>query len=716
MRVPFASVLVVLLIMGLAPLSTVRVVAQSSIIPIGTVQGPVGDTADGRTVRSPFAPATGNSAGSTTVMVQAVVYEKTLARTGAGGSQFGFFIQNTPATADADPTTSDGIFVFIGGFSTVLNATPGGPLYTPTVGDEVVLSGRITEFFFLTELTSPRFVGLVRSGVNLDAKVPAFAVRPPDGLADAGRYWERHEGMRALVPAHSLVVGKRDVFASTMDGEVWVIRPDHPVARRRDQYAQRVFRDPHPLDDLDADQLFDNGNGFRIIMGSLGIKATANDRNALIAPARTYDRMVNPAVGGVYFSFNKYQIMIGLQLRLRAGADPSGNAPVPSYDRTVEYRIASFNVENLYDFRDDPTDGCDFAGNAGCPGVNPPFDYVPASQSVYEQKLNDLADQIITDLGSPDVVLIQEIEDQDICHVTVTGLVCGGAASGDGKPDPLQDLALVIAGKGGPAYDSAYDRDGADDRGIINAFFYRTDSAELLPPSAADPVLGSSPQVEYRGAALGYNAEVQNPKALNADLPSDVDLSTGVDGSNVFTRPPQVGLFRISRLGTGTGVFTDLYLVSNHFSSGPNTRVGQRTEQAAYNGAIVAALKAANLQVKVVVGGDFNVYPRPDDPFAPGDARFPSDQLGALYDEGLLNLWDTLLAQRPSAAYSYVFEGQTQTLDQIFVTPSIFGTLRRVWAAHVNSDWPADFDGDSARGISDHDPQGADFVLQSPGP
>lgn len=44
-------------------------------------------------------------------------------------------------------------------------------------------------------------------------------------------------------------------------------------------------------------------------MGSLGIKATANDRNALIAPVRTFDRMVSPVVGGVYFSFNKYQII-----------------------------------------------------------------------------------------------------------------------------------------------------------------------------------------------------------------------------------------------------------------------------------------------------------------------------------------------------------------------------------------------------------------------
>ena len=63
-----------------------------------------------------------------------------------------------------------------------------------------------------------------------------------------------------------------------------------------------------------------------------------------------------------------------------------------------------------------------------------------------------------------------------------------------------------------------------------------------------------------------------------------------MDGGNVFTRPPQVGHFRVWRDGIGTSVFTDLYAISNHFSSTPDARVGQRTEQAAYNAAIVAAL------------------------------------------------------------------------------------------------------------------------------
>lgn len=678
-------------------------VTVEEILPIGAVQGVVGDTDNGLLSRSPFAPPSGNSAGTQFVVIQGVIYQRTLARTSSGGSQNGFFIQNTAATADGDPNTSDGVFVFMGGFNDLI----GG--YVPQVGDEVILRARVTEFFFLTELTSATALQVVRSGVDLDTEIPAFEADPPDNLAGANRYWERHEGMRAQVPSGSVVIDSRDVFASTADGEVWVMRGDHPVAQRADPYARRAFRDPHPLDNIDTGQLFDDGNGYRIIMGSLGIKFAAGDNTALIAPARTFDALNNAPVGGVYFSFSKYQIMVEQQLDLTPGVDPALNNPPQTFDLGDEFSLATFNVENLYDFRDDPFDGCDFAGNPGCPGVNPPFDYVPASDAAYQARLTEIAEQIVTDLHSPDIILAQEAEDQDICTVTGGALTCGVADNADGKPDTLQELATRIASLGGPAYDAAYDRDGADDRGIVSAYLYRTDRVELLPALASDPVLGSAPTVDYRGTPLPYNTDVQNPKALNADLPDDVDLSTGVDGSNVFTRPPQVGLFRLWRDGIENSVFTDLYVSNNHFSSTPNARVGQRMEQALYNAEIVAALQADEADVRVVVGGDLNVYPRPDDPFVPGDALFPSDQLGPIYDQGLINLFDVLVSEVPVTAYGYIFQGQTQTLDQIFVTQSMLDDLVQVRVAHINSDFPADYDGDGPRGTSDHDPNVARY-------
>ena len=121
------------------------------VVPIGTVNGPVLSTDDGTTHRSPLAPASGNGAGGIAT-VQGVIYENTLAATSGGGTNYGFFIQNTSASADTDPNTSDGLFVYMNTLSSM--SGPSGP-YTPTVGDEIVVSGSISEYYNMTELSNP---------------------------------------------------------------------------------------------------------------------------------------------------------------------------------------------------------------------------------------------------------------------------------------------------------------------------------------------------------------------------------------------------------------------------------------------------------------------------------------------------------------------------------------------------------------------------------
>lgn len=697
---------------------TVTVAVENEVTPIGTIQGSVGDSANGDTFRSSFAPASGNGPGQT-VRVQGVIYQRTLARTSAGASQNGFFIQNTAATADTDANSSDGIFVFMGAFTSLI----GG--YVPQVGDEVVISGRVSEFFSFTQLSSANLVRLVRSGVNVEAEVSAFEVNPPDDNPTARRYWERREGMRARVPSGSVTVDGRDVFAGTADAEIWLIRGDHPVAQRTDPYERRVFRDFHPLDNVGPPGSFDDGNGYRFLIASFGVKAAANDNTVLLPPARTFETLTNAPAGGVYYTFSKYAVMVEQQPVFTPGVDPALNDPPRAFNRAREYSVGPYNVENLYDFRDDPFDGCDFAGNSGCPGVSPPFDYVPASDAEYQARLDNLADQIIVDLHGPDIVMIAEAEDQDICLVSGANLTCGGADNADGRPDTLQELALRIAQRGGPAYNAAFDRDGSDARGIVSAFLYRADRVELVAATADNPILGSAPTVSYPGAALAYNADVQNPKALNAALPPGFSCASGAplncDGSNVFTRDPQVGLFRIYSQSLGVGEPVTLWAIANHFSSTPDGRVLQRREQARYNAAIVRAIQASNPAALVSVGGDLNVYPRPDDPFAPGQPYGPglvgpSDQLGPLYEQGLINLFDTVLAENPSAAYGYVFQGQTQTLDHLLAGPALYARLVEVREAHINADFPADFPGDGPRGLSDHDPQVARFLLDDTAP
>ncbi len=483
-------------------------VKVAGVLTVGQVQGPTTDDESPLADRSPLAPASGNGSSSEYHDVRGVITQKTLARTSAGAAQHGFFLQSRLGATDGDPASSDGIFVFMGGFTSLI----GG--YTPTVGDEVVLRARVSEYYNMTQLSGASLVRKLASGLDVDTVVEVTDAVPPAELADAERFWERHEGARLRVRAGSGAVSGRAVFASTADSELWLVDRDDPLLERTDAYARRVFRDTHPLDN-DPSRGFDDGNGQRIMLGSMGVKATAGDSATLLPPVRTFDTLTTDAVGGLYYSFEKFGIQVE-SAEFTAGADPSANHPPQPAKRSQEIAIAAYNVENLYDYRDDPFDGCDFTGNSGCTGVSPPFDYVPASEAAYNEQLGNLADQIVTDLHAPDLILVQEAEDQDICTVVDGAMSCGTTDNADGAPDTLQELALAVTAAGGPAYAAAYDRTGADARGITSAFMYRTDRISLAEAVASDAVLGSEPAVQYRAAGLPVNADVQNPKSLNA--------------------------------------------------------------------------------------------------------------------------------------------------------------------------------------------------------
>ncbi|MFD2765517.1 endonuclease [Micromonospora eburnea] len=676
---------------------TVQAVA---VLSVGEVQGRTGDDEDARTSRSPLAPPSGDGASSARYDVRGVITQLSLTRNSAGAPQHGFYLQSRKGSEDGDPLTSDGVFVAMGSSTTLAGD------YTPTVGDEVVLRARVREHFGQTQLADASLVRKLDSGLDVDTAVQVDVAVPPADAGAAARFWERHEGARVRVRSGSGVSAPRRVYAATADSEIYLLDREDPIMKRTDPYARRVYRDAHPLDDIPG-TLFDNGNGQRILLGAGGVKATTGDATALLPEARTYDTLTEDAYGAVSYAFGRYSVQPE-QVTLTAGADPAGNHPPQPADHANEIAVATYNLENLYDYRDDPLDGCDFVGDPGCPGVSPPFDHLPDSEAAYSDRLGVAARQIVDILRSPDLLLLQEAEDQDLCSVAAGRLICGNTDNADGAPDTVQELALAIAANGGPAYAAAYDRTGSDARGISSAFLYRTDRLTLTEATVTDPLLGAAPTLSYRSAGLPSNAAVRNPKAFNAVLPADVDRSTGVDGGNVYSRAAQVARFTVAATPGSAEHFT-LWAVGNHYSSGPDTRVGQRREQAAYGAALVRAIQAADPDARIVYGGDLNVFPRPDDPIAAGPDPTPSDQLGPLYRAGLRNLWDDLVTQVPAAAYSYTSDGQAQTLDNLFVNDKLHGDLVQARAAHINADYPTDTRGLGDRGASDHDPQVARF-------
>ena len=663
-------------------------------IPIGMVQGTPSDDMDPILFASPY--------NGQVVTVEGVVHGLLTRYNRQGRTEYGFFLQNREETDDDDPATSDGLFVY-----TQRNRRAqreDGEPYVPTVGDEIRITGKIREIMNVTQLTAVRVQEVLRQGVDIDRTLRVDPVLPGDAPAAAARFWEGHEGMRVRLPAGCLVLEGRQVFNEYQDAEFRVMLPDAVPARRTAPYHRRVFRDPHPLDDI-PERLFDNDNAYRILLGSLALKGATHNARALLPPVRTFDTLAAPVAGPVNQRYEAYSLQPDRPTTVETGPSPALNGRIAPLPPSAHFTVASFNVENLYDHRNDPTDNCDDAADPGSPWVSKPFNYLPTGQDAYEARLAEIAIQIARGLNAPDLLLLQEVEDQDILRVDNGDLVPAGGG-GDGELDVLQDLARRIREIGGPAYASAVDRDAADQRGIICAFLYRPERVELVRTDAGHFLFGSSAALGYRGEDAPGNRDVGNPKAFNARLPADVEVGDDMSGDLVFARAPLLGRFRLRADGT------ELYVVNNHLSSRPDQRIAHRKEQAAVNARIVRQILAAHPRAAVVVGGDLNTFPRPDDP----TPLTPQDQLGALYEAGLHNLYDDLLAARPEAAYTYVYQGQAQTLDQIFVSPALHARLAQVQAVHLNSDFPADWPDDSPYGASDHDPVVAAFTLQAPPP
>ena len=449
------------------------------------------------------------------------------------------------------------------------------------------------------------------------------------------------------------------------------------------------------------------------MLASLGVKATTGDSTSCCRRRGVFDTLDgDAAVGGLYFSFEKYGIQVE-SAAFTPGADPSLNAPPSPADRRNEVAVSTYNLENLYDFRDDPTDGCDFVGNTGCPGVSPPFDYVPASDAVVPRRLGDIAD---ADHRRPALARHRAHPGgRGPGHLLdVTGAPgLRRAPTATANPTRSRSWRWPSRPAGGGTYDAAYDRDGADDRGIVSAFLYRTDRLSLVAPSADDPVLGVGADGRVPGArARRPTPTCSNPKTLNAELPDDVDTSTGVDGDQRL-HPGPAGRPLPSRRRNQAR--------STRSTCGRSATTSRRHPTPG----------SANAPSRLPTPPP---SPRPSRPPIPTPGSwwaatstcsrgpttrsrraiplFPSDQLGPLYEAGLANLWDDLVADVPTRRLLVRVPGPgpdarpavRQRRSARRPGPDAGGPRQCRLARRPPG-------GDGARGLSDHDPAGGQ-VLQ----
>lgn len=647
--------------------------SNAAVLTIGEVQGKAKSNASQH--RSPHE--------NKRVSVQGVIHSHISWKERNGRKVYAIFLQNLPEESDRDPSTSDGLLVFLGKYE---NLYDGRSQIMPTPGLHVSLIGTIKEFYGSTQLTSPKVTKVEGEVENWQERLRTIDISPPSNSEASMTYWESIEGMRCKISKGAIVTGPSKSVGGGSENYVWVINSQHPVAKRESRLERRVFRDAHPLDDI-QDKRFDNDNQYRILLSSIGLLAKKNE---YINQASSLDTLISDIYGAADYSYGNYRIIVSENPRWQSHQIKLN--PTLEKQSKNSWSAATYNIENLYDYRNDSSDPCDFKSDKGNQQIRPPFNYVPLSTKEYARKLNSIANDVYTKLNLPDLLLLQELEDQDIAFVSLSGKK---HKRNDGQPDVLQDLQESIKSLSGVQYTSASNRSGADYRGITCGFMIREDKWEW----------GSGNDVvslfEKMKSSLPYNAKIfiknegtkssGNIVAVNGFYKNQ----NSDDMSPIFSRALQIAVVK-SKLNRSKQS-PRIYLLNNHFSSIPNQRIKRRTYQARLLAAVAKYLEKHDPDAGIIMGGDLNVFPEPDD----GTPDQPSYQLRAMYDLNWYSANEELLKTHPSLAYTYIYQGQAQTLDHLFFSPSLKTKFKMTRVGHINADLP---DHPKAYRSSDHDP------------
>lgn len=541
----------------------------------------------------------------------------------------GFYLQDPDG--DGDEATSDGIFVFTGSAPAV--AVGDGIEVTATVA-EYVAGGASTGNLALTELTSPEITVLSagndlpeavvigaggrgipdeiwagEAGVNLNDDVVPF-----DPTASAIDFWESLEGMRVTVQ-DAVVISPTNAY-----DETWVVADGGAgtVPGLTDRGVLQLDGDADGYGDLNAERIqlqFDPGlldEAFELEVGD----------------------QVGDVTGVVGYDFGNYQVAVTetVEVEVEGGPAPEVSSLVGS---NHALSVATFNVLNL----------TSAAGTGDA-------DDDDAAQILA------LARQIVSSLNSPDIIGLQEIQDNS----GVSDGLMDGITAAD---ETLQALIDAIVSLGGPEYafiDSDYgveqSHGGVPGGNIRNAFLYNPARVELVA------------------------SETLDADALAAWGVTDPDAFEG-------SRDPLLATFLFDG--------EEVALINNHFPSRsgstpiygaeqPFAQEGedQREAAALTVNEVVDALVAANADAKVVVLGDLNTFSFTDE--------VAEDLTGTGADKVLTHLAGFADADD---VWSYVFDGNAQDLDHILATSNLLKNVK-VDYVHVNAD--------QLDQASDHDP------------
>ncbi|MEM1111634.1 MAG: endonuclease/exonuclease/phosphatase family protein [Pseudomonadota bacterium] len=527
----------------------------------------------------------------------------------------GFYLQDPDG--DADDSTSDGIFVFTGSAPSV------------DVGDEVEVNGAAAEFFpgstqsrnLPTSQVAADTVIVCSSDNALPApviigssgRVPpdqsidddAFALFDP--AADGIDFFESLEGM--LVTAEDVLA----VTGTNRFGEIFgVVNQGVGASGLSSRKTLNIAPDDFNPEKVQIDE--DSG-----VYDFSFPSVDAGD-------------LLGDVTGVVSYGFGNFEILPTADFTaniLDAGLVGETGTLVPGFSTLS---VASYNVLNL-----DPNDA---DGDA----------------DVADGRFTAVAEHIVTNLNTPDIIGLQEVQDN-------SGSDNDGTTAADVT---LQTLVDAIALAGGPSYsfiDNTFIGDGLSGGqpggNIRTAFLYNSERVGLVDGSVRT-ISGQGPGEAFEGARL-----------------------------------PLAAVFEFNH--------RDVQVIVNHFSSkggsAPILGIAQdftsRQEDVSVNGSLderqlqsgavqgfVSDLLVSDPNANIVVLGDFNEF------------EFISPVTG-LEAAGLVNQTFDLA---PEERYSFAFQGNSQSLDHILLSASLDASAA-FEVVRVNSEFAA-----SPSRASDHDP------------
>jgi hypothetical protein len=287
-----------------------------------------------------------------------------------GVASDGFYLQST--TPDADPLTSEGVYVYrFDGW-----ANP----QSLTAGDLVEVRGfDVEEFYGSTEI-----VGLADDTRASYRRIGPCTLPDPVSIApliapqaDPGSVYEPVENMRVALSFDGAVAGPTTRYAGRFPGGEAEIAL---IDRSSSLYGQRIFAGALPV-----------GHGMVYLSGGLGRD---------LPDAGAGDRLLGREVTGVLaYQFERYVLLVDASsppVVLEDAPDATDpEAPIGP----EEFAVCSFNAENLFDAVDDGD------GDMG--------DWAPADAAAYDLSLEKRAAAIREDLQRCTVIGLQEVEGKD---------------------------------------------------------------------------------------------------------------------------------------------------------------------------------------------------------------------------------------------------------------------------------------------------------------